>query len=165
MTPTCSWTSRPRSARPLSPHRPSVSSWSASSPLTFNQYNAEGRVIVERVKRGVDPQFAMKTLRFLQEGQGRSADGTDLAFSAQSVCVQGDSPNGPEVVKAIRDALVATDLQVTAPWRATGRRRPISVPRPGRESDPPRRDAEWEWTLAKQCDWAWIARRVVPKQG
>jgi UPF0271 protein len=83
--------------------------------------NAEGRVIVERVKRRVDPQLAVeKTLRFLQEGQVRSADGTDLVFFAQSVCVHGESPNGPEVVKAIRDALDAAGLQVTVPSAASG---------------------------------------------
>jgi UPF0271 protein len=89
--------------------------------LASNQYNAEGRVIVERVKRGVDPQLAAeKTLRFLQEGQVRSADGTNLAFSAQSVCVHGDSPNGPEVVKVIRDALDGVGLQVTVPSAGNG---------------------------------------------
>jgi lactam utilization protein B len=83
--------------------------------------NAEGRVIVERVKRGVDLQLAVeKTLRLLPEGQFRSADGTDLAFSAQSVCVHGDSPNGPKVVQAIRDALDAAGLQVTVPSAADG---------------------------------------------
>jgi UPF0271 protein len=78
--------------------------------------NADGRVMVECVKRGVGHQLAAeKTLRFLQEGQVSSVDGTDLAFSALSVCVHGDSPNGREVVKAIRDALDAAGLQGTVP--------------------------------------------------
>ena len=52
-----------------------------------------------------------------------------------------------------------------SPRRRTGCRRPTRASRPGREGDPPRRDAEWEWTEAKQCDWAWAARRAVSKQG
>jgi hypothetical protein len=97
-------------------------SWSgvivADSGLRTTRFdiNAEGRVIVERVKRGVDPQLAVeKTLRFLQEGQARSTDGTDLDFSAHTHALRGDSPNGREVVKAIRDALDAAGLQGTVP--------------------------------------------------
>jgi UPF0271 protein len=43
----------------------------------------------------------------------RSIDGSDVAVRARSVCVHGDSPGAVAMAAAVRQALVAADIEIT----------------------------------------------------
>jgi UPF0271 protein len=76
-------------------------------------YDADGKIVIERVKQLRDPQaMAEKSVRLIREGKVRSAAGTDLDLRVESICVHGDAPNAPEIAQAIRRALEAEGIEV-----------------------------------------------------
>jgi len=76
-------------------------------------YDADGKLVLERVKQMRDPQqMGEKAVRLLGEGKVRSIDGVDLELAVESICVHGDAPNAPEIAKAIRAALAAAGIDV-----------------------------------------------------
>ena len=76
-------------------------------------YRADGSVIVERMKKPVDPsQVADRVQRFVEDGKLRTVDGTDLEFEAQAVLMHGDGPNATDVVAAIRTTLERMQVAV-----------------------------------------------------
>ena len=44
-------------------------------------------------------------------GRVTAADGTDIAISAESVCVHGDSPGAVRIASAVRDRLVGAGVR------------------------------------------------------
>ena len=79
-------------------------------------YGGDGRLLVERVKRALDPTIAAERItRFLEVGKIQTTDGNNLEFEADSVCVHGDTPNGPEVLAAVRAAINALHIEICPP--------------------------------------------------
>lgn len=77
------------------------------------EYRGDGGLIIERVKRRVDPtEVSERVKRFVETRTVRAVDGTDLKFDAQSVLVHGDGPNALDVVKAVRNTLDGLGVRV-----------------------------------------------------
>jgi UPF0271 protein len=64
-------------------------------------YDADGRLILERVKEPRDPaQTARRAVAFAEEGR------------VQSICIHGDGPNAVELAAAVRAALAEAGVDV-----------------------------------------------------
>ena len=76
-------------------------------------YRADG-TLVPRGEPGAvlhDPdEIAERMLRLATEGVITSIDGHDLALSAETLCVHGDTPGAVEVARAVRGTLEAAGL-------------------------------------------------------
>ena len=83
-------------------------------------YTPDG-TLVPRSRPGAvlhDPQqVAERMARLVTTGTVQAADGTDVAISAESICVHGDSPGAVQMAIAVRQALAAAgvDLRPFAP--------------------------------------------------
>jgi len=60
---------------------------------------------------------AAQALSFVRDGGTRATDGTFLELEVDTLCVHGDTPGAPEVVRAVREAFAAAKVKV-APFRA-----------------------------------------------
>jgi UPF0271 protein len=64
-------------------------------------YDADGKLILERVKQPRDPaETAARALRFAEEG------------AVESICIHGDGPNAVELAAAVRAALEGAGVDV-----------------------------------------------------
>jgi 5-oxoprolinase (ATP-hydrolysing) subunit A len=76
-------------------------------------YASDGSLVLERAKMSRDPETIATRTMALLERQGRETiDGSWLKIPAQSVCVHGDSPNAPEIARAVRDRVVASGYRI-----------------------------------------------------
>jgi UPF0271 protein len=76
-------------------------------------YDAEGKLVLERVKQLRDPEeMGERALRLVRDGTVPTIDGGELPLLAQSICVHGDAPNAPEIAQAIRAALEAEGIEL-----------------------------------------------------
>jgi 5-oxoprolinase (ATP-hydrolysing) subunit A len=67
-------------------------------------YTPEGNLIVERVKKPVDPKVvADRVRRILVDQTFEAIDGTIIPMQVESVCIHSDGPNAADVARAIRD--------------------------------------------------------------
>jgi UPF0271 protein len=78
-------------------------------------YTPEG-TLVPRSQPGAvlhDPaQVADRMIRLVTTGTVQAADGTDVAISAESICVHGDSPGAVQMAIAVRQALAAAGVDL-----------------------------------------------------
>jgi len=71
-------------------------------------YNADGGLIILRRPEHTDPgRAAERVRRVLSDGIVLADDGTELTIPFASICVHSDTPNAPEVARAVRQALEA----------------------------------------------------------
>jgi UPF0271 protein len=76
-------------------------------------YDADGKLVLERVKQLRDPQeMGERALRLVRDGTVPTIDGGELPLRAQSICVHGDAPNAPAIAQAIRTALEAEGIEL-----------------------------------------------------
>ncbi len=69
-------------------------------------YAGDGRLIITREHRSVDPaEAAARCLRAIREGVTKSIDGNDISVRADSICIHSDTPNAPEIARAVRQAV------------------------------------------------------------
>ncbi|WP_040156354.1 LamB/YcsF family protein [Mobilicoccus massiliensis] len=62
-----------------------------------------------------DPQeVSARMVQLVTTGTLTAVDGSTLSIDADSICVHGDSPGAVAMAAAVRDALTAADLEVTA---------------------------------------------------
>ncbi|WP_038046365.1 LamB/YcsF family protein [Thermus caliditerrae] len=62
-----------------------------------------------------DPQeAARRALRMVLEGRVEALDGGEVEVRAETLCIHGDNPRGPEVAQAVRKALEEAGVQVRA---------------------------------------------------
>ena len=59
---------------------------------------------------------AAQALSFVRDGGTRATDGTFLELEVDTLCVHGDTPGAPEIVRAVREAFAAAKVKV-APLR------------------------------------------------
>ena len=63
-----------------------------------------------------DPEEAAgRVLRMLREGVVRSVDGKDVAVSAETICLHGDTPGAVEFARALRSRLEEEGVLISAP--------------------------------------------------
>jgi UPF0271 protein len=55
-------------------------------------------------------------VRLVRCGLVDSVDGSDVAADAASLCLHGDSPAAIAMARAVREALDAAGIEVSAPW-------------------------------------------------
>ena len=66
-----------------------------------------------------DPQAAAsRVVRMLQEGKVRSIDGQDVAITAETVCVHGDTPDAVAFARALRQKLEEQGIDIRAPGKS-----------------------------------------------
>jgi len=80
-------------------------------------YRSDG-TLVSRTEAGAvlhdRDEIAERMLRLAAEGVITSIDGTDIALSAETICVHGDTPDAVGIAQAVRKALSATGLTITS---------------------------------------------------
>jgi UPF0271 protein len=60
-----------------------------------------------------DPErAAAQALGMIRDGRVRSAQGTDVAIAADTVCIHGDTPGAPEFARRLRFALEGAGIAV-----------------------------------------------------
>jgi len=82
-------------------------------------YNGDGTLVSRREPGAVihDNEFAaQRVLKMVREGKVISRDGTEIALSADTICVHGDNPSAVLLTRTIRQALLQADITV-APMR------------------------------------------------
>lgn len=74
-------------------------------------YDAEGGLVIERSPRPAEPDAAGQRIRdALTTGSISANDGTRLQIEFDSVCVHSDPANAPEIVRAVRSAIEASEV-------------------------------------------------------
>lgn len=78
-------------------------------------YTPDGR-LVSRQQEGAllhDPGHAAERMvRMVTEGRLTAHDGTEIEVRAESICTHGDSPGAVEMARAVREALLAADVEI-----------------------------------------------------
>lgn len=80
-------------------------------------YTPEGTLVSRREPGAVlhDPEeVAARVVRLVTEGVLQAVDGSDVAVSADSVCVHGDSPGAVAMARAVRTRLEAAGVRLRA---------------------------------------------------
>jgi UPF0271 protein len=78
-------------------------------------YDTGGNVVIERVKKETDLDFAAEQMRrFLADGVVQAQDGSMVEIEAESACIHGDGPNAAAVAAAVRRAIEDSGLRVAA---------------------------------------------------
>ena len=80
-------------------------------------YNPDGTLVSRTLPGAVleDPaQVAEHVLRMATESSVRTVDGSVLKIHAESICVHGDSPGAVEMATAVKDALAAAGVTISA---------------------------------------------------
>ncbi len=78
-------------------------------------YRADG-TLVPRGEPGAlvesPDDVAARAIRMVKERKVAAVDGTDLSIRADTICVHGDTPGAPELVRALRAALAREGVEV-----------------------------------------------------
>jgi 5-oxoprolinase (ATP-hydrolysing) subunit A len=62
-----------------------------------------------------DPaEVARRMVRMVMTGRLQSIDGIEVAVSARSICIHGDSPGAVEMMEAVRKALTEAEVEIRA---------------------------------------------------
>jgi UPF0271 protein len=70
------------------------------------EYNPDGSLVIQRAKHETDVDAAYRQVRlWLEDGVVEAQDGTRIELEAESICIHGDGPNAPEVVRAVQRAI------------------------------------------------------------
>lgn len=76
-------------------------------------YDRSGGIVFTRRMRRLDPQeVADKCLRACQEGKVRTVEGDDVDIGFDSICFHSDTPGALGIGKAVRAALVESDIRI-----------------------------------------------------
>ncbi len=76
-------------------------------------YDAAGKLVLERVKQLRDPQaMGERALRLIRDHSVPTVEGGELELEVESICVHGDAPNAPEIARAIREALQEAEIEL-----------------------------------------------------
>ena len=67
-------------------------------------YDGDGKLVITRIPEPVDPAFVVDQVRqVLETGRGRHQRRHEAPVStAEIVCMHSDTPNSPEIARAIR---------------------------------------------------------------
>ena len=93
----------------------------AAEVFADRNYNADGS-LVSRTRQDAllhDPaEAAERVLRMLREGKVRAIDGRDVAISAETICVHGDTPGAVEFARMLRARLEGEEITIAAPQKS-----------------------------------------------
>jgi UPF0271 protein len=78
-------------------------------------YEPSAELVIEPVKRAWNPaRVAERAVRLALDGRIDATDGSDVPVDAQTLCLHGDAPNAAEIARAVREALEAAGVRVSA---------------------------------------------------
>lgn len=89
----------------------------AAEAFADRAYTPEGTLVSRRERGAVlhDPKVvAERMLRLVEHGVVTAIDGTDVAVSAHSLCVHGDSPGAQAMARSVRDELRAAGVDLAS---------------------------------------------------
>jgi len=78
-------------------------------------YNKDGTLVSRREKGAVihDQELvAQRALKMALEGKVVAIDGTEIEIRADTLCVHGDNPSAVQIVKRIREVLIAKNVNI-----------------------------------------------------
>jgi UPF0271 protein len=81
-------------------------------------YNPDGSLVSRKLPGAVihdHKLVAEKVLKMVKEGKVTCIDGTDIEFTAETICVHGDNPAALDLVKNIRKSLIDEGIQIAPP--------------------------------------------------
>lgn len=79
-------------------------------------YDAEGNLVITRAHDAQSPgDVASRVQRMVIDKKVIALDGSDLDIEGRSVCVHCDTPGAFDIVKAVRDTLVAAGCELASP--------------------------------------------------
>jgi UPF0271 protein len=79
-------------------------------------YDAAGNLVITRAHDAHSPSdVASRVRRMVLDGKVTAQDGSELDIEGESVCVHCDTPGAFEIVKAVRDTLVAAGCELASP--------------------------------------------------
>jgi UPF0271 protein len=81
-------------------------------------YNSDGSLVTRTRPDALlhdAAQAAERVIRMLREGKVRTVDGSDIAISAETICVHGDTPGAVEFVRMLRTRLEQTGIIIAPP--------------------------------------------------
>jgi UPF0271 protein len=90
----------------------------AAEAFADRAYNADGSLTSRRVQGSVltDPDLVVtRALRMIADGEVIAIDGSVVRLRAETLCVHGDTPGAPHLVRHLRTALEAAGITVTPP--------------------------------------------------
>lgn len=79
------------------------------------EYLPNGSLALERAKKAWKPEeVVQRFLRLVKEGKMSTTTGETISIEVDSVCVHGDSPNAPEILAALTEAMEREGIEKTA---------------------------------------------------
>jgi UPF0271 protein len=81
-------------------------------------YNPDGSLVSRKEPGAVihdHVAVAGKVLKMVKEGRVVCKDGSEIDMTADTICVHGDNPAALELIKKIRETLVASQIEIAAP--------------------------------------------------
>ena len=81
-------------------------------------YSPDGSLVSRKEPGAVihDHQFvAEKVLKMVTDGKVDCIDGSEIEMTADTICVHGDNPAALELVKNIRETLLASVIEILPP--------------------------------------------------
>ncbi len=90
----------------------------AAEAFADRAYNADGSLTSRRVPGSVltDPEVVVaRALRMIADGEVLAIDGSVVPLRAETLCVHGDTPGAPALVRHLRSALEEAGVRVAAP--------------------------------------------------
>ena len=81
-------------------------------------YNTDGSLVSRKEPGAVihdHEAVAEKVLKMVKEGRVVCKDGSEIDMTADTICVHGDNPAALELIKKIRETLVASQIEIAAP--------------------------------------------------
>jgi len=76
-------------------------------------YGPDGELVLERAKKGRDPDdIATRAVALLEQGGREATDGSWMPVDARSICLHGDGPNAPDLARRVRDRVVAAGYRL-----------------------------------------------------
>lgn len=77
------------------------------------EYNPDGSLIIEAVKRAWDPdRVASRALRLVEEHVIDAVDGSDVHTDAPTICIHGDGPNAVEIATTVKSRLEQAGVEI-----------------------------------------------------
>jgi UPF0271 protein len=79
------------------------------------QYDDHGMLVIERVKRSWAPEVvADRAAQITLDGRIETDSGRSIPIEAETLCLHGDSSSSPEVLRAVKERLLAEGVAVRA---------------------------------------------------
>jgi len=76
-------------------------------------YDPSGKIIIERVKKAWDPELvARRALMVIKEKKIDTIDGKKIDMDVHTICIHGDAPNAPEIIRTVRKRLEENGVKV-----------------------------------------------------